>query len=187
MGADQDYAELSDLVTNELKNFFRPEFLNRIDDIIVFHHLNLEEIEKITGLMINQLKGRLFMKDICLEVSPEVKEIVMHEGFDPEYGARPVRRALTRILEDKIADEFLKQKLLTLKRVIFAGFNRLTNEIEIKNYPLPATILDSEDQDMLTNEQTIKAYAQVLYDWLRWGQDIEKKLYIYYDYDQANA
>nr|YP_010444333.1 Clp protease ATP binding subunit [Fibrocapsa japonica]UTE95219.1 Clp protease ATP binding subunit [Fibrocapsa japonica] len=185
--ADQDYAELSDLVTNELKNFFRPEFLNRIDDIIVFHHLNLEEIEKITGLMINQLKGRLFMKDICLEVSPEVKEIVMHEGFDPEYGARPVRRALTRILEDKIADEFLKQKLLTLKRVIFAGFNRLTNEIEIKNYPLPATILDSEDQDMLTNEQTIKAYAQVLYDWLRWGQDIEKKLYIYYDYDQANA
>merc|ERR1712113_683799 len=90
------YERTVELVNEELKKFFRPEFLNRIDEIIVFSHLTKQDVRKIADIMIKQLGDRLKEKEITLE-----------EGFDPIYGARPLRRAVMRLLEDNLAKEFL--------------------------------------------------------------------------------
>ena len=99
--------KVNTLVNEELKEFFRPEFLNRIDEVIVFSHLTRHDIWQISELMINQVKKRLKEKDITLEVSPAVRGLLIEEGYDPVYGARPLRRAVTRILEDTLAEECL--------------------------------------------------------------------------------
>ena len=91
----------------ELKRQFRPEFLNRIDEIIVFHKLNDEDIKKIIDIMINQLEKRLNAQNITLDVDEKVKELIAKKGVDKNYGARPLKRAIQSMLEDKIAEEML--------------------------------------------------------------------------------
>ena len=91
----------------ELKRQFRPEFLNRIDEIIVFHKLNDEDIKKIINIMINQLEKRLNAQNITLDVDEKVKELIAKKGVDKNYGARPLKRAIQSMLEDKIAEEML--------------------------------------------------------------------------------
>jgi len=88
------YERTVELVNEELKKFFRPEFLNRIDEIIVFSHLTKQDVRKIADIMIKQLGDRLKEKEITLEVTPKAKQIIIEEGFDPIYGARPLRRAV---------------------------------------------------------------------------------------------
>jgi len=95
------------LVNEELKQFFRPEFLNRIDEVIIFSHLTKHDVWKISELMIKQVKKRLREKDLKLEVSNAVRGLLIEEGYDPVYGARPLRRAVTRILEDTLAEKCL--------------------------------------------------------------------------------
>lgn len=92
---------------SELKRQFRPEFLNRIDEIIVFHKLNDEDIKKIINIMINQLEKRLNAQNITLDVDEKVKELIAKKGVDKNYGARPLKRAIQSMLEDKIAEEML--------------------------------------------------------------------------------
>jgi len=104
-------------VMEELKRTFRPEFLNRIDDIIVFHQLDKENIKNIVEIMINNLAIRLETKDIYIEVSDEVKEFVVKKGFDVTYGARPLRRAIQNEIEDVIAEGFLDGKIRPGKAV----------------------------------------------------------------------
>ena len=92
---------------SELKRQFRPEFLNRIDEIIVFHKLNDEDIKKIINIMINQLEKKLNAQNITLDVDEKVKELIAKKGVDKNYGARPLKRAIQSMLEDKIAEEML--------------------------------------------------------------------------------
>ena len=99
--------KVNTLVNEELKEFFRPEFLNRIDEVIVFSHLTRHDIWQISELMINQVKKRLKEKDITLKISPAVRGLLIEDGYDPVYGARPLRRAVTRILEDTLAEKCL--------------------------------------------------------------------------------
>jgi ATP-dependent Clp protease ATP-binding subunit ClpC len=94
-------------VNEELKAYFRPEFLNRVDDIIVFTQLNKDEVKQIAEIMLRDVAGRLKDKDIALEVTEAFKEKVVQEGYDPSYGARPLRRAIVRLLEDSLVEAIL--------------------------------------------------------------------------------
>merc|ERR1712157_470954 len=108
---EKKYAEISALVQKELKKFFRPEFLNRIDDIIIFNHLSKYDIWEICGLMLNSLKKRLEEQNVTLNVDNAVRYFLAEEGYDPVYGARPLRRSITKFLEDKLAEECLTYTL----------------------------------------------------------------------------
>lgn len=92
----------------ELKKSFRPEFINRIDEIIVFHALEKKHIREIITLMAEQLKTRLKEQGIDFELTEEAKDKITDLGYDPEYGARPLRRALQKQVEDRLSEELLK-------------------------------------------------------------------------------
>jgi ATP-dependent Clp protease ATP-binding subunit ClpC len=114
----QDYKDMKGKVMEELKRAFRPEFLNRIDEIIVFHSLEKDHLKEIVTLMSNQLTSRLKEQDIHLELSAAAKEKIADEGFDPEYGARPLRRAIQKHVEDKLSEELLRGKVLTGQNIV---------------------------------------------------------------------
>ena len=103
----RSYEEMKNNVMGELKKTFRPEFLNRVDEIIVFHPLDEEHIKKIVSLMLENLASRLKQNGISIEVSDNAKTFIAKKGFDPVYGARPLRRAIQNMIEDKIAEEIL--------------------------------------------------------------------------------
>jgi len=104
------YEKLKDTVMDELKKAFRPEFLNRIDDIIVFAHLSKEEIRQIVDLMLKDLFKRLEERELSIEVTDEVKDYLAVDGYSETYGARPLRRLIQRKIEDTLAEEILTNK-----------------------------------------------------------------------------
>ena len=104
-------ANIQEVVLSELKKAFRPEFLNRVDDIIVFHQLKMEDIKEIARRMLATLAKRVGEMDIKIEFSEEVVEKISILGFDPVYGARPLRRAIQSQIEDKLSEEMLEGKL----------------------------------------------------------------------------
>jgi ATP-dependent Clp protease ATP-binding subunit ClpC len=112
------YKRISFLVNEELKKYFRPEFLNRLDEIIVFSHLTKNDVKQISEIMIKQLQDRMKEKEIELDVRNAVKNILVEQGFDPIYGARPLRRAVMRLLEDNLAQEFLSKSLYPKTKII---------------------------------------------------------------------
>lgn len=108
----QDYKRMKEGVMEEVKRMFKPEFLNRIDEIIVFHTLNKEEIKKIVGILMKDLIKRCKdQMNINLKVRDSVKELIAKEGFDPKYGARPLKRAIQSKIEDAMAEEILEGKI----------------------------------------------------------------------------
>ncbi|QKF67777.1 ClpB chaperone [Arcobacter venerupis] len=106
-----DKDERRKAVLNELKNHFRPEFLNRLDDIVIFEQLNLEAITNIVDILFNNIKKKVEEKDIQISLTPNAKEYIAKIGFDPVYGARPLKRAIYEIVEDKLADLILEDKI----------------------------------------------------------------------------
>ena len=109
--ADASYHRIRNLVNEELKAYFRPEFLNRVDDIIVFTQLNKDEVKQIAEIMLRDVGSRLKEKNISLEVTEAFKEKVVQEGYDPSYGARPLRRAIVRLLEDSLVEAILSGEI----------------------------------------------------------------------------
>ncbi len=105
------YNRIKSLVNEELKNYFRPEFLNRLDEIIVFQQLTKDEVRNIADIMLADLFKRLTEKGITLEVTDKFKDRLIEEGYNPAYGARPLRRAIMRLLEDVLAEEMLSGRL----------------------------------------------------------------------------
>ncbi|RDI39038.1 ATP-dependent protease ATP-binding subunit ClpC [Falsibacillus pallidus] len=114
---EQDYKDMKGKVMEELKKAFRPEFLNRIDEIIVFHSLEKDHLKQIVTLMGDQLTNRLKEQEINLELTDAAKLKIADEGFDPEYGARPLRRAIQKHIEDRLSEELLKGTVLTGQHV----------------------------------------------------------------------
>ncbi|MFK3939270.1 ATP-dependent protease ATP-binding subunit ClpC [Alkalihalobacillus sp. NPDC078783] len=104
----REYKDMKDRVMGDLKKSFRPEFINRIDEIIVFHALEKKHIREIITLMADQLKIRLKEQGIDFELTEEAKDKITDLGYDPEYGARPLRRALQKQVEDRLSEELLK-------------------------------------------------------------------------------
>lgn len=109
--ADAQYNRIRNLVNEELKQYFRPEFLNRLDEIIVFRQLNKDEVKEIAVIMLNEVFARLTEKGIRLEITDRFKERLVEEGYNPSYGARPLRRAIMRLLEDSLAEEILSGRV----------------------------------------------------------------------------
>jgi ATP-dependent Clp protease ATP-binding subunit ClpC len=108
---ESQYTRIRSLVNEELKQYFRPEFLNRLDEIIVFRQLNRDEVKEIAEIMLKEVFGRMGEKGITLTVSDAFKERLVEEGYNPAYGARPLRRAVMRLLEDSLAEEVLSGRI----------------------------------------------------------------------------
>ncbi len=111
-GAGVDYERMKAKVQDELKTHFRPEFLNRIDDIIVFHQLTKDEIIRIVDLMLARVDVQLKNKDMALELTPSAKALLADRGYDPSLGARPLRRTIQRELEDQLSEKILYGELM---------------------------------------------------------------------------
>ena len=116
--SQKEYETIKKDVMGELKKQFRPEFINRIDEIIVFHKLNDEDIKQIIDIMLNQVTKRMKAKGIELEIDNSVKELIAKKGVDTNYGARPLKRAIQNILEDKIAEEILDGNIKPNKKAV---------------------------------------------------------------------
>ena len=109
--SEKEYENTKKDVMGELKKEFRPEFINRIDEIIVFHKLNDEDIKKIIDIMLKQVTKRLEEQKIKIELEPEVKGLIAKKGIDNNFGARPLRRTIQSVLEDRLAEEILDGNL----------------------------------------------------------------------------
>ena len=121
-----DAAEIKDAVWEELKNHFRPEFLNRIDETVVFHALDANHIEKIAGIQLEILSTRLARMDLHLKVTPNALHELAKVGFDPIFGARPLKRAIQQRIENP------------LSKLVLEGRFMPGNEIEVSVDPIQA-------------------------------------------------
>jgi ATP-dependent Clp protease ATP-binding subunit ClpC len=95
-------------VTDEIEKVFRPEFINRVNDIIVFRHLNEEDMKQVVDLELGKVRNRLKEKGLVIELTDEAKEFLVKKGSNTDYGARPLRRAIETFVEDPLAEELLK-------------------------------------------------------------------------------
>nr|YP_009313990.1 Clp protease ATP binding subunit [Hommersandiophycus borowitzkae]SCW22244.1 Clp protease ATP binding subunit [Hommersandiophycus borowitzkae] len=108
---ESQYNRIRTLVNEELKQYFRPEFLNRLDEIIVFRQLTKDEVREIADMMLNEVFDRIKQQEIQLDVTERFKNRLVDEGYNPSYGARPLRRAVMRLLEDSLAEQVLSGKI----------------------------------------------------------------------------
>jgi ATP-dependent Clp protease ATP-binding subunit ClpC len=157
------FERVTRLVNEELKNFFRPEFLNRIDEIIVFNHLTRIDIWEICELMIKSVQKRLKEKGINLIVDLAVQAFLTDEGYDPIYGARPLRRAIMKYLEDTLAEQCLSKtlypntKIIVSRKRVEGTLLTYTNELEVE--------VDFSDVDptlLETNEKIVEIDQSIL-------------------------
>lgn len=108
--ANAELAKRKDLVLQEIKHLFRPEFLNRIDETIIFDPLGKDELTEIADMLVDELNQRMQQNGLTLELTPSAKDLLLQEGSDTKYGARPLRRALRKLVEDPVSDLFLARK-----------------------------------------------------------------------------
>ncbi|MDD4801331.1 MAG: ATP-dependent Clp protease ATP-binding subunit [Syntrophomonas sp.] len=108
----EDYMQMKERVMEQMKHTFRPEFLNRIDELIVFQSLSEEELKQIIDLLINDLGQRIIDNGYKLEINDSARELIMKEGYEPAYGARPLKRAIQKLVEDKVSEEILKKTVV---------------------------------------------------------------------------
>jgi ATP-dependent Clp protease ATP-binding subunit ClpC len=105
---ESGYEDMKKKITEELRRTFRPEFLNRVDETIVFHALTVEHIKEIVSLMLKEVADRMKENEVEIEVAEPVKDLLVKEGYDEAYGARPLRRAILRLVEDRLSEELLR-------------------------------------------------------------------------------
>jgi ATP-dependent Clp protease ATP-binding subunit ClpC len=108
---NSEYERMDKMVREEVKKAFNPEFLNRLDDIVVFRPLERKDMTQIVDLLIGELESRLTARDIKVQVTDPVRELIIEKGLDPQLGARPLRRSIQKLLEDPLADEILRGRI----------------------------------------------------------------------------
>jgi ATP-dependent Clp protease ATP-binding subunit ClpC len=131
------YEEMKDRIMGELKKVFRPELLNRIDEVIVFHKLTKDEIKTIVDLMMKRLKEQMVEHEASIELTEEAKELLVDKGYDPAMGARPLRRAIQRFIEDPLADFVLGRSLKPGSTILIDRKNEEEVDISIIEGPAP--------------------------------------------------
>lgn len=138
-----EYSEIKSSAMNELKRMFRPEFINRIDEIVVFHSLGLSQVASILEILLADVQKRLADKDITLEVKKSVKDYLIETGYDVKYGARPLRRVIQREIEDPLSTELLRgrfdegNKIVVTMRKGKIHFQLKANKPKPKELPVP--------------------------------------------------
>jgi len=115
--ADDAYRKIKENVLNELKKTFNPEFLNRVDEMVVFHPLDKEHLMSIIELLISELNKQLMEHDLFVEVDVAVKEWIIEKYYQPTYGARPMRRAIQKEIEDPLSEDLLKGRFKSVHKV----------------------------------------------------------------------
>ena len=115
---DSQYRDMKERLMDEVKHTFRPEFINRVDEIIVFHELNTEHLAKIVGIMIAEVNQRVEENGYTLEVTEAAKKVIAEAGYDPVFGARPLRRAIQHLVEDPLAEKLLANTFDPGSRII---------------------------------------------------------------------
>jgi ATP-dependent Clp protease ATP-binding subunit ClpC len=140
------YDEMKSRVTGELKKVFRPELLNRIDEVIVFHKLEKAEIKQIIDLMLKRLREQMAVHKVTIELTDKAKDLLVEQGFDPSMGARPLRRAIQRLIEDPLADFVLGAELMPGATLIVDRKKDTTDEVEIKIIPGTEPVLEEEPE-----------------------------------------
>ena len=143
--AGLSYDEMKSRVTGELKKVFRPELLNRIDEVIVFHKLEKAEIKQIIDLMLRRLREQMAVHKVTIELTDEAKDLLVEKGFDPAMGARPLRRAIQRLIEDPLADFVLGAELMAGATLI-VDRKKGTEDVEIEIIPGPEPELEAEPE-----------------------------------------
>lgn len=128
----QDYQAMASAIRQQLKLHFRPEFLNRIDETVIFHSLQKDELHQIVKLMVAQLRARVAEQGINLKVTPAAIDVVATEGYDPAYGARPLRRALQDLIEDPLSTALLSGNVKTGDNVV-GGAHQGKITLKVKN------------------------------------------------------
>jgi ATP-dependent Clp protease ATP-binding subunit ClpC len=116
-GGAEQFAAIKSTVHDELKRAFNPEFLNRIDDVIVFHALTRDDMRKIVAILLGQVEQRLRTQQIELDLTPEAIELLIEKGFDPSLGARPLKRAIQKYLEDPFSEFILRRHFVGGSRI----------------------------------------------------------------------
>ena len=140
---DASYESMKTRVVEEIEKVFRPEFINRVNDIIVFRHLNDEDLKQVVDLELGKVRERLAEKGLTLQISDDAKEFLIKKGANTDYGARPLRRAIESFIEDPLAEELLKgefvgkelvlveaKKVGDKKQLVFTGKEKKPEELE---------------------------------------------------------
>ena len=117
---NEDENEIKNIVDFELKKFFKPEFLNRLDEIVIFKNLELDELKKIAKIQLKNLGKRLIKKDLNLQIKDEVINQLVQDSFDSNYGARPLKRIIQKEIETKIANKILNNNYLNKKEIFIS-------------------------------------------------------------------
>jgi ATP-dependent Clp protease ATP-binding subunit ClpC len=121
-GEDQEHSKMRERITDELKRAFRPEFLNRVDAVVVFHRLRTHETRQIVDLMLVRVREHLQRQGLSLLVTDQAKDLLAERGFDKQFGARPLRRVIQADIEDPLSDELL--------RITFSPGDLVTIDVE---------------------------------------------------------
>jgi ATP-dependent Clp protease ATP-binding subunit ClpC len=132
---DQEHKKMQSRILDELKRVFRPEFLNRIDAVVVFKRLTPPEMRVIVDLMVKRIGEHLLTQDMKLEITSEAKDKIAKEGFDKIYGARPLRRVIQRLIEDPLSEELLRFKYKAGDTIVVAVDDK--NEVQITHSAAP--------------------------------------------------
>jgi ATP-dependent Clp protease ATP-binding subunit ClpC len=180
---EEESNRIEELVKTEIKSFFRPEFINRIDEIIIFERLKKDEVAEICDLMLKEIHNRLLEQNMFLYVDESAKKYLVDEGYDPLYGARPIRRAITNHLESKVTLSILKKQVVTLRSIILVEYDNY-RKIHSSLYPLPSFVLSPFNKDIINseeNEKAILSYIGVLKSWKKEAILPQKYLIHYYE------
>lgn len=135
-GEDSAYRDMKDRLMDEVKHTFRPEFINRVDEIIVFHELTEKQLSEIVGIMMKEVEERIGQNGYHLSVTDQAKSVIAKEGFDPVFGARPLRRAIQHLVEDELAEQILAGKFPEGSEILVDAedghlvFSRITETVE---------------------------------------------------------
>ena len=112
------YEKMKEMLTNEVERYFRPEFLNRVDELVVFHKLTREDLQNIVTLEMGKVEERLRQKNLKLELTPEAKDYLVDKGTDEKFGARPLRRAIEQSVEDPLSERILRGEFAGKHRIV---------------------------------------------------------------------
>jgi ATP-dependent Clp protease ATP-binding subunit ClpC len=148
--AGLSYEDMKARVTGELKKVFRPELLNRIDEVIVFHKLEKAEIKQIIDLMLRRLREQMAVHKVTIELTDTAKDLLVEQGFDPAMGARPLRRAIQRLIEDPLADFVLGAELMPGAALV-VDRKKDTEEVEIEIIPGAEPVLEEEPEKVVVS------------------------------------
>jgi ATP-dependent Clp protease ATP-binding subunit ClpC len=175
--------KIENLVKNEIKSFFRPEFINRIDEIIIFQRLKKNHISEIYDLMLKEVHNRLLEKNIFLHVNEKAKEYIVDQGYDPSYGAREIRRSITSHLENKVTLTILETQVITLRSIVLVEYDEY-RKIHSYLYPLPSFVLSPFKKEIMNceeNQKAILSFIGVIEDWKKEYIQPKKYLSCYYE------